>query len=286
MPIKVVVDSTAYLTHEQLKAGDIQVMSLSVNFKEESLLETEVPYGYFYEKLRRSAELPTSSQPNVHQMNVIFEDILAQGNDLVVLTISSEMSGTYQTAHMLCEELKVQFPNRRIEIIDSRANCMQLGYQAVTAAELAMAGASMDEILIATHKVIKSTRFLFTLDTLEYLEKGGRIGKASALLGSLLNIKPILTVVDGKTDTMAKVRSHRKAIATIAEKVTKDVAAYGFKRACIHHIDNEEGIVLLKEALPKEMGIDFEVVSIGPVIGTHVGPGAIGIVYETKEPMV
>lgn len=299
MATQLFVDSTAYLSAKALEDYQIKVLSLSVHFEgegadqNEDILESTADYDYFYKKLAQSQAktLPTSSQPNPHAMEQAFIGALEQGMDLFVVTLSAEMSGTYQTVCMLLEALKDQYPQRQMTVVDSRSNCMQLGFQALSAArslrehsELS-AVQSHEAAVAAVLKTQNASRFIFIADTLKYLEKGGRIGRASAFLGTLLSIKPVLTVNDGRTDAMGKVRTRQKALEYLANHVARDVEAHGFERACIHHIHNPEGVQALIAALPEEVAKAIPIVSIGPVIGTHVGPGAVGIVYETKEPL-
>lgn len=277
------VDSTAYLTKEQIDYYQIKVLSLSVNFEDETLDEYNADYDYFYKKLATVKALPKSSQPNRHAMETAFREALDQGLDIFVVTLSAEMSGTYQTVKILLDELQEQYANRQLTVVDSRSNCMQLGFQVLTVAEVFAKGLGHSDALIEVFKTQSKSRFIFFADTLTYLEKGGRIGKGNALMGNLLSVKPILTVQDGKTDAIGKVRTRHKAIQAVAKKVTEDVDQHGFVRACIHHIDNFEGVAELIEALPAFIAEDIPVVSIGPVIGTHVGPGAVGIVYQTES---
>lgn len=286
MATQLFIDSTAYLTPEQLEDYNIKVLSLSVNFEDLTMEEAGADYGLFYSKLAQCKQLPTSSQPNPHAVEEAFKAALDQGMDIMALTISSDMSGTYQTVKMLMADLQEAYPDRTLTAIDSRSNCMQLGFQGLTAAEALKAGKSHQEVVASVAHTLKASRFIFIADTLKYLEKGGRIGKASAFLGTLLSIKPILTVDDGRTDALGKVRTRQKALEVMAERVQKDLVLYGFKRACIHHIDNPEGVKALIAALPEGIRENLPLVSIGPVIGTHVGPGAVGIVYETERPMV
>lgn len=285
MSIQLFVDSTSYLPQSLLDLYKIKVISLSVHFGALEIVEQGADYRVFYDELSRASQLPTSSQPNVQMVTDAFEASLAMGHDVVMVTLSSEMSGTYQTAHMVAKQLLEDYPDRKIMIIDSRTNCMQLGFQAITAAEAILKGDDFETIQLKCKATEKASRFVFAPETLKYLEMGGRIGKASALIGSLLSIKPILTVNDGKTDALAKVRTKRKALETMVDQFVGDTKAYGFKRLCIHHIDNLAEVEKLKAMLPPETLEDVEVVAIGPVIGTHVGPGAIGLVYETQNPM-
>jgi DegV family protein with EDD domain len=163
---------------------------------------------------------------------------------------------------------------------------MELGFAAIAAAEKAAAGGSVAEVVAAAEEMTQRTRFLFTPMTLEYLRRGGRIGNASALLGSLLQIKPILTVVDGATDTFAKVRSLQRAWDTVADAFAADIAEKGgLGDVYVHHIDDPEAGARFAERIAGIAGRPVEIVPIGPAIGTHVGPGTVGVVYYTNGAM-
>lgn len=286
MSVKIITDSTCYIPGNLLKEYDITVVSLSVVFEDEVLKEVNITNDKFYEKLAKSERIPTSSQPSVDDMYKVFEDNIKENNEIVALFISSEMSGTFSTANLVKNMIVEKYPDAKIEIVDSRSNCMQLGYAALTAAKAAKEGKTIQEVVEAANKNIKRSRFVFIPDTLEYLKKGGRIGSASALLGTILQIKPILTVTDGKTNVLDKVRTKKRALAKITDIFFEDVNKYGLGDAIIHHINCEQEAKKLAKLIEEKFDKVINIASIGPVIGTHVGPGAIGIVYYTKEELV
>jgi len=273
MSIKIVTDSTAYIPKALLDEYDIRVISLSVLFGDEAYKETEIPYDVFYKKLVESSDLPTSSQPILMEVQETFESVLIEGHDLIGVFISSEMSGTYQSAVMIAEELKVKYPDRKIRMIDSRSNCMQLGLSVLKGAEKVTE--SFEACVEKIEHVISHSRFVFIPETLEFLKRGGRIGSAKALLSSMLQIKPILTVADGKTSVINKVRTRKKAISALIDIFVKDQSEAKITGGYVHHINCEKDA----KDLSDKLGESFDITAIGPVIGTHVGPGAIGIAY-------
>jgi len=281
MSVKIVTDSTSYIPEKILKEYDISVISLSVAFGGNSYKETEIKNETFYGMIKD--EIPKSSQPSVDDFFKIFEKIVKEGNDLVGVFISSEMSGTYSTANLVKNMIAENYPGSNIEIIDSRSNSMQLGLAAVSGARAAKENKSFDEVIRAINNSIKRTRYLFIPDTLKYLKKGGRIGTANALLGSLLQIKPILTVTNGKTDLIEKIRTRQKAVQKIIEIMLKDVSEFGMEEIIVHHINCYDDAVKLKNQLEGILNKNIMIADIGPVIGAHVGPGAIGIVYCTER---
>lgn len=286
MTVKIIADSTSYIPEDIKKFYDINIVSLSVVFENEIFKELEITNEKFYKKLDKSESIPTSSQPSIDEFYKAFEEIIKNGDDVVGVFISSEMSGTYNTAHMVKDMILENYPDAKIELIDSRSNCMQLGYAAITAARGAKEGKSIDEVVNIAKENIKRSRFIFSPDTLEYLKKGGRIGTAQALLGSLLQIKPILTVNNGKTDVITKVRSKKRAIDKMIDIFMEDVKNFGLGEVLIHHINCEEEAKRLAYKIKEKVRKSVNICSIGPVIGTHVGPGALGIAYYTKEDII
>lgn len=280
MAIKIVTDSTCYIPNELKEKYDITVVSLSVVMGNEIFKETEIENDVFYKKLAEADSIPTSSQPTIDDLYKIFERIVENGDDVIGIFISSEMSGTYSTCNQVIKTMiEEKYPNARMEIIDSRSNCMQMGYAVLTAARLADENESMDKILEEVNKVINRSRFLFIPDTLEYLKKGGRIGGAAALFGTILQIRPILTVEDGKTAVFDKVRTKQRAILRMIDKVKDDIAEGKLGELIVHHINCEEEGRALAEKVKEILGVEAQIQDIGPVIGCHVGPKAVGIAY-------
>lgn len=285
MSIKIVTDSTTYLPMELREKFDIQVVSLSINFDTETFLEEEIDNITFYKKMDEAKNIPSSSQPSVQNFCEVFENLLVANHKIVGVFISSEMSGTYNTAIMAKNKVLEKFPQGTIKIIDSRSNCMEAGFVALAAAQAAEEGLDLTGVLNAAYRVLDRTRFLFTPHNLDYLKKGGRIGGAAALLGTILQIKPILTVVDGKTAVFDKVRTKSRAIERILDVLSQDAQTKGLEKVVVHHINNPAEGEALSQQIKKKLNIEAPVYPIGPVIGVHVGPGTIGVVYQTKEPI-
>lgn len=284
MAIKIVTDSTSYIPKDLCKTYDISIVSLNVILNGVSQRESDVSHHTFYTELSHSATLPTSSQPTPEEMLATFENIIQQGHSVLGIFLSSEMSGTYSSAHLIRSMLLEKYPEAHIEIFDSLTNCMQMGFIALEAARLACAEKSMSEIIEHCHLVRQHSRFIFTPEVLTYLQKGGRIGGASALVGQFLQIKPILTVnPSGKTDVYTKVRTKKKAIAKLIEILLEDIGSpEHLEGLIVHHIDCEQEGLALAKALEERLNRSVSIESIGPVIGSHVGPGSIGIAYHYK----
>ena len=282
MAIKIVTDSTSYISDEYIKKYDIKLVSLNVIINGVSSREVDIENEVFYEEIRNSKEIPKSSQPIPNEMLNTFKEIVKDGDSIVGIFLSSKMSGTYSNANMIKDMILEDYPDAEIHILDSKTNCMQMGFAVIEAARAASEGKSINEVINAANHVINNSRFLFTPETLEYLKKGGRIGGAAALFGNVLQIKPILTVVNGETSIFKKVRTRKKAIEEIVKTVLEEIEAKGFGDIVVHHINCQEDGLKLAKALENKLGKKIEIQSIGPVIGVHVGPGSIGIAYYTK----
>lgn len=282
MAIKILTDSTSYIDESIREDLDIKVVSLSVEFDDITFKEMEIDNESFY-KMMEEKGIPQSSQPPLGDLYSEMENIVKEGHDLVCVFLSSDMSGTYSSAHMAKNIVLEKYPNANIEIIDSRSNCMQLGFAAISAAIAAREGKTLKDIKEIVVKNIKRSRFLFIPDNLDYLQKGGRIGKASSIIGNLLKIIPILTVEDGVTTVFKKVRTKKNAIATMVKQTLQDIKDLGLGDIVIHHINCIGEAKILAQQLKEALNVDIKIQDIGPVIGLHVGPGAIGIAYYTKE---
>ena len=282
MAIKIVTDSTSYIYDEYIKKYDIKLVSLNVIINGVSSREIDIENEVFYEEIKNSKEIPKSSQPIPNEMLNTFKEIVKDGDSIVGIFLSSKMSGTYSNANMIKDMILEDYPDAEIHILDSKTNCMQMGFAVIEAARAASEGKSINEVINAANHVINNSRFLFTPETLEYLKKGGRIGGAAALFGNVLQIKPILTVVNGETSVFKKVRTRKKAIEEIVKTVLEEIEAKGFGDIVVHHINCQEDGLKLAKALENKLGKKVDIQSIGPVIGVHVGPGSIGIAYYTK----
>ena len=281
MSIKIIADSTCYLPQEYIDKYKISIASLNVLINGNSYRETDLSNDWFYNEMAKSSTIPTSSQPSIEELYNIVESIVKNGDDVVGIFLSSDMSGTFSTSNLVKNMIIENYPNAKIVMIDSRSNCMQAGFAVLEAAKAANENKSLDEVVSIANNVIKNSKFIFVPETLDYLKKGGRIGSAAALLGSLLQIKPILTVEDGKTTVFTKVRTKKKAIDKIVNTVLEQNLKSPIKGIIVHHINCQSEGQELADRLKNSLGLEnVKIQSIGPIIGLHVGPGSIGVAYH------
>lgn len=280
MSIRIVADSTCYIPKEYIDSYNISIVSLNVLLNGTSYRETDISNEWFYEEMSKSKTIPTSSQPSIEDFYNTMESQVKEGHDIVGIFLSSDMSGTFSTANLVKEMILEKYPNANLVMLDSRSNCMQAGYAVLEAAKAAHEGKSLNEVVSIAQNVIDNSKFIFVPDTLDYLKKGGRIGGASALFGSLLQIRPILTVENGKTTVFTKVRTKKKAIDKIVTTVLEQNSKSPIKGLIVHHINCENEGLELANRLKEELGFEIKIQSIGPIIGLHVGPGSIGVAYH------
>lgn len=288
MDVSVVTDSTSYIPRALREELGIEVANLSslldgVVYREDDDADE---YGRFYEALQASGSFPTTSQPTVADMVALFEAPVVAGRAVVGVFISTLMSGTYSTALLARDMVLESHPGAEIRVIDGKSNSMELGFAVLAAARRAAEGGSVDDVVDAAEDMTGRTRFLFAPLSLEYLRRGGRIGNAAALIGQLLKIHPVLTVVDGRTDQYAKVRTHNKALDAIADTFADDIAVKGgLGEVYLHHIHARSAAVEYAARIEAIIGAPVGLIPIGPAVGTHVGPGTLGLVYYTNGAM-
>jgi DegV family protein with EDD domain len=283
MTVRIVTDSTSYIPAGEAAALGVRIVQLSATLGGVTRTEDEIDPESFYRVMRETGEFPTSSQPTVADMIDAFETPVAAGDEVVAVLLSSKMSGTFETALMAREQVLERHPDARIEVVDSLSNCMEEGFAVLAAARAAAGGGTVDKAAAAARETTSRTRWLFCPASLEYLRMGGRIGNARALLGALLQVRPILTVVDGITSTVRSVRTQRRAMETIADMVAADAESHGLLDIVVHHILDGDEAEALAVLLEPRIGRRPRVQQIGPAIGLHVGPGTLGVVYETRE---
>lgn len=285
MGVKIVTDSTSYIDEKTRKDLDIGILSLAVTFEDGSINETDIDNEDFYKKMDREG-IPFSTQPSLGEVYQKMLEVVAKGDDLLCVFISSAMSGTYNTACTVREKILEEYKDAKIFVLDSKSNCMQLGFAAIVAARAAKAGKTIEEVVKIAKDNIKRSRFVFVPNNLEYLKKGGRIGGAGALIGDILKIIPVLTVKNGTTDILRKVRTKARAVKAMIDQVMEDNAKYTIKEIMVHHINCYEESQELSSKLKGLLSRDIGIVDIGPVIGMHVGPGTVGIAYYTEDEML
>ena len=273
--IKIVTDSTNYLPAVEVKKNDVRVVPLNVHFGKDQTFQEGVTIDndQFYAMLAEAPELPTTSQPSPGQFLEVFSELTEAGHDVLCLVISSKLSGTYQSAL----DAKHMLPDAKIVVIDSYTTASPLGLMVITAAEMAASGCTMEEIVARIEQMRDDMKLYFVVDTLEYLQKGGRIGAAAAFLGTLLKIKPILMLDDGVIKPLDKVRSKRKAIQRLLAELESHVSPDQPVQAIAMHAQApEEGHVLEAEVNRRFNCRRTFFGEVGPVIGTHTGPGLLG----------
>ncbi len=272
--IAIVTDTSSDLTPAQAEAVGVRLVPLTVSFGDESWAAgIELTNEEFYERLTApDAPMPRTAAPNPAQFEAAFREAFDAGAaGVVCVNISSKLSATYSAAMQAADE----FEAGQVEVIDSQTTTQPLGMMVQRAADLASTGASQGEVVDLVQDLIGRTQLLFATDTLEYLQKGGRIGRASALVGTMLSIKPILTVIDGEVHALDRKRTMAKARARILE-----LAGIGdVEQIAVVHT-GAPGLEEFRAAAAEVAGAelaDVEVGSVGPVAGAHVGPGLIGI---------
>ncbi|MFC5401865.1 DegV family protein [Cohnella soli] len=281
--VAIVTDSTADIPLEMRSALGISMVPLKVLFGEESYLDniTLQPFE-FYEKLPKFAGMPTTSQPSPADYLAVFERLVAEGKSVVSIHLSAAMSGTYQSATIAKSMLD---DGTDVTVIDSKSASFGYGQLVVTAAEMARDGASPEAIVAEVQRLRNELRLYFVVDTLEYLQKGGRIGKASAVLGALLNIKPILSIdKEGVVFPFDKARGQKRAFARIVEVLSSDIGNRPVNFTIATTPGHTEGAAELTDMLKRALDVrDFKETDIGPVIGAHAGPGTIGLFVFPME---
>jgi len=280
MAVKVLTDSTSCLDEMIARELNIRIVSLSLSFGEDIIREVDIENDVFY-KMMAEKGIPTSSQPSVGEMYDEMSSIVANGDDLCCVFISSEFSGSYNSALIARNMVLEKYKQAKIEVVDSRSSGMQLGYAAMASAKAALEGKSLEQAKEAALENMRRSRFLFIPDSLEYLKKGGRIGDISALFGDLFKIIPILTVVDGRMTVFKKVRTKKNAILAMTDKMFQDIRELNLGEAVVLHINCINEAKELAKGISEKLKATIRVVDIGPVIGLHVGPGSMGIVYYT-----
>ncbi len=280
---KIISDSACDLDKTLLEKNDIDVVPFYVTFNEKDYLKeyVDININEFYEKLLNNSDITVkTSLPSVHDYIDKFTPYLKNGEDILCCCLNSNFSGSYQSALTASNILKEEFPNNKIIVIDTKQATGSQGLFVLQAVRLRDAGYSIEQSLEKLNEIIDYGFIIFVVDTLEYLQKGGRIGKVSAFAGTLLNIKPIIVLKDSELLPYTKARGRKKAISIVYETFIKNykdkLDDYEF---AITQSVSEEECIKLKELLKKEHSIECTnpFIDIGPTIGSHIGPNVLGI---------
>jgi DegV family protein with EDD domain len=277
--VAVVTDSTAYLPDELIAKYAITVIPLAVVWGEEVLRDgVDITPQDFYARLASAKTLPTTSQLTVSQIKEVFQSLMEQGHDILAMFLSSKFSGSYQSA--LQAQAEITGGADKIAVVDSLFTTMAMGWPVLTAARAAQAGEPLTAVRKAAEHARDNSGVLFVVETLEFLRRGGRIGGAQALLGTALNIKPLLEMRDGRIESVEKVRTKSKAIERMLDLVVERIGERTPVRLAASHAAAEaEAQAMLTTACERLNPVEHMCVPLSPVIGTHAGPGTVALNY-------
>jgi DegV family protein with EDD domain len=280
--IRIITDSTCEAPPEVLAHPRVTVLPLLVVFGQQTLRDgIDITREEFWARLPKSNPLPTTSQVAPADFITLFQRFTEAGDEVVALTISAKLSGTYSSAAVGRDSQ----PNWPVDVVDSRSTSVGLGLLVEEALRLADQGADRDEIVARLIEMCERVHVIFAVETLEYLQRGGRIGKAQAFVGTLLKFKPLLGIQEGEVVPVARVRSRAKALESLQDALLQQVPGRGpqVRLGVTHAQVPEEAAVVARSLAERFETPNVFICDLGPVLGTHVGPGTIGAaVYAPK----
>ena len=274
MAIKVVTDSTSDLPADVAESLGIEVVPLNIHFGSDVYKDrVNLMPDAFYDKLINGDVLPTTSQPSVGEFIDVYERLGSDADGIVSVHISEKLSGTMNSARLASQQANADCP---IEVVDTFQVSMGVGICAMEAAEVANSGGNMNQVILAARNAVTRSQCFFMLETLEFLQKGGRIGKAQALIGNLLKIRPMLILQEGEVHPLGRERTRRKGISKLVDTVEELAPISGL--AVMYSTGPDEAQTLAQN-VSKFMieGREPMMLQIGPVIGTYAGPDTLGI---------
>src|SRR5579864_3888655 len=275
--VHLVCDSTADLDPAFRAAHVVRVVPLKVIFGEQTFADgVDISDAEFYARLAAPGPFPRTSQPTPAEFEAVFSELGADGGSIVCTTISADLSGTYASA----TQARAALPDRDIRVIDTRSVAVGHYAAVLEAVRVIEDGGDADQVEAAILAVRSTDRVLFTVETLEFLRRGGRIGGARALLGSVLDIKPILEIRDGVIEAVGRVRTYPRAIDRVVEECRQAAAAWGGAEVVVAHADRPRIAAELVERMRPLVSGEPALTVVGPVVGCHSGPGAIGVGFH------
>lgn len=274
-----VTDSTADLTPEMVEELGVTIVPLQVIFGNEAYREgVDITTEEFYERLVKSRQLPTTSAPSVGDFQEVYERLLKEVDSIVSIHIGAKISATVQAAQTARQSLAKP---ERVEVVDSQVISLAMGFAIMEAVEAARAGAKLAEVKAAAESAVQRTRLRFMLDTLEYVRRGGRIGRARAYLGTLLSVKPILSFREGELYPEERVRTRARGLERMIQWAVKH---QNVKQAAVGHATTPDEAESIRERLAMVFpNVKVHLIRFGPVLGTHSGPGIVGVGFMEGE---
>ena len=277
--IAVVTDSTTYMPPELVKKYNISVAPQVLIWGDQTYKDgVDIESSEFFTRLKTAKVMPTTSQVAVISFQEIFQDLVNKGYEVLALLVSSRLSGTVQSA-MQAKDL-MSSAREKVNVVDSQSVAMALGFQVLAVARAIEEGASLKDAITLAEKSYQYTGVFFAVDTLEFLHRGGRIGGAQRFLGTMLNMKPILAIQDGRVEGIDRIRTKNKAQDRVLELVVEKVAGRTPVRlATLHANAAEDARALLTRAEQTLHPIESIFTEVSPTVGTHAGPGTVGLAF-------
>lgn len=279
--VMVVTDSTANIPAQLLNGNPVRILPLQVIWDHKIFRDgIDIQPLEFYQRLAVEKVMPSTSQTTPEEFKAAYAELLEQGYDILSIHISGKLSGTLDSA----TQAKKAFPGANIELVDSLSTSMAMGFQVLSAARMASIGANLAECKTVAQEATKHTGVYFAVNTLEFLHRGGRIGGAAAFLGTMLNLKPLLELRDGRIEAVERVRTFSKTIDRLLDLVEARLKNENgpFRLSAIHANDEEKAEQLLHRAIKRfstSAVTDAVITNVSPVLGTHTGPGALGLAF-------
>jgi len=280
--IAFVTDSTAYIPPDLVKKHNITVAPQVLVWGDQTYQDgVDIQPDEFYMRLKTAKVMPTTSQVSIVTMQHIFQGLVDKGYEVLGVFISAKLSGTIQSATQGREALGSAAD--KVTIVDSNSTAMAMGFQVLAAARAAEKGASLADCKAVVEQARERTGVYFAVDTLEFLHRGGRIGGAQRFIGSALNLKPILALKDGRVEAEDRVRTKSKALDRVFDLVSEQVKGKSnIRLATLHANAEQEARDLLNKASKEFNAIESILSSVSPVVGTHAGPGTVGLAYMVE----
>jgi DegV family protein with EDD domain len=278
--IAIVTDSTSYLPADYVKKYNITVTPLILIWGDETFNDgVDIQPGEFYTRLKTAKVMPTTSQATPATMQATFQPLVDKGYDVLGIFISSKISGTMQSAIQGKEMMGAA--GEKVALVDSLSTSLALGFIALATARAAEGGASMQECVKVAEKARDNSGIFFAVDTLEFLHRGGRIGGAQRFIGSALNLKPVLALKEGKVEGVDRIRTKSKAHDRILELVAEQVKGKSnIRLGTLHANAPEDAKALLDRAAKALNPVETMISEVSPVVGTHTGPGTVGLAFS------
>lgn len=277
--IAIVTDSTAYIPADLVQKHNITVTPQILIWGEETFRDgVDIQPDEFYARLKTAKVMPTTSQVSPATMQATFEDLIEKGYNVLGIFVAATLSGTIQSAVQAIDMMGAA--GQKVNIVDSNTTAMAMGFQVLTVARAIENGANMQDAVALAERARGHTGVYFAVDTLEFLHRGGRIGGAQRFLGTALNMKPVLAVVDGHVEAVERIRTKGKALERVLELVMEQTKGKTPVRlATLHAAAEAEARTLLDKASQELNAAESIMSTVSPVVGTHAGPGTVGLAY-------